>query len=114
MYRKLPEGEFRAKQVAGGGEGVLKGPKLMYEARLIFPSELRDRDRKPLAGGVRLLFECNFLISVPFYRYKLLPNRQGGVSGFGVPPASRRPRNDNGGGGGGWGGWGRGHRLGNE
>ena len=46
-------------------------------------------------------------------RYKLLPNRQGGVSGFGVPPASRRPRDqDNQGGG--WGGWGRGHRLGNE
>lgn len=49
------------------------------------------------------------------YRYKLLPNRQGGVSGFGVAPASRRPRDqDNGGGGGGWGGWGRGQRLGNE
>jgi len=37
------------------------------------------------------------------------------VSGFGVPPASRRPRDqDNGGGGGGWGGWGRGQRLGND
>ena len=37
------------------------------------------------------------------------------MSGFGVAPASRRPRDqDNGGGGGGWGGWGRGHRLGNE
>lgn len=58
-------------------------------------------------GGQRFL-------STPSILYKLLPNRQGGVSGFGVPPASRRPRNDNGGGGGGWGGWGRGHRLGNE
>lgn len=59
-------------------------------------------------GGQRFL-------STPSILYKLLPNRQGGVSGFGVPPASRRPRNqDNGGGGGGWRGWGQGHRLGNE
>ena len=47
------------------------------------------------------------------YRYNLLPNRQGGVSGFGVAPASRRPR-DQGNHGDGWGGWGRGHRLGND
>nr|XP_022286199.1 derlin-1-like isoform X2 [Crassostrea virginica]XP_022345837.1 derlin-1-like isoform X2 [Crassostrea virginica] len=41
-------------------------------------------------GGARLL-------SVPNILYKYFPNRRGGVSGFGVPPSSRRAApNDNG------------------
>lgn len=58
-------------------------------------------------GGRRFL-------TTPSILYKYLPNRQGGVSGFGMAPSSRRPRddNDNGGGRGGWGGFGRGQRLG--
>lgn len=53
-------------------------------------------------GGVRLL-------NCPQFLYKFLPNRVGGMSGFGVPPANRaRPANDGGGGGGrhNWGGGG--------
>lgn len=57
-------------------------------------------------GGTRFL-------TTPSILYNLLPNRQGGVSGFGVAPASRRPR-DQGNHGDGWGGWGRGHRLGDD
>jgi hypothetical protein len=45
-----------------------------------------------------------------FCRYKLLPNRRGGVSGFGMPPASRRAVGD-GDAGGGRHAWGEGHRL---
>ncbi|KXJ26931.1 derlin-1 [Exaiptasia diaphana] len=56
-------------------------------------------------GGARL-------ISTPSFFYKYLPNRQGGVSGFGIAPSSRRPRDDGNDGGGGWGrNWGRGRRL---
>lgn len=43
-------------------------------------------------GGARLL-------SVPSFLYKYFPNRQGGVAGFGMAPASRRRPDDNGGGG---------------
>lgn len=46
---------------------------------------------------------------ITFYRYKLLPNRSGGVSGFGMPPASRRPADAAGGGG--RHAWGQGRRL---
>ncbi|XP_032219163.2 derlin-1-like [Nematostella vectensis] len=58
-------------------------------------------------GGTRF-------ISTPSFFYKYLPNRQGGVSGFGQAPASRRPRTDDDAGGG-WGRrWGRGQRLGDN
>jgi len=53
-------------------------------------------------------------LSTPQFLYKWLPNRRGGVSGFGQAPASRRGPGPNGGGGGGggynWGG--TGHVLG--
>lgn len=48
-------------------------------------------------------------ISTPAFLYKLLPNRRGGVSGFGQPPGSRRQNDD--GDGGGWHQWGQGRRL---
>ncbi|KAL8589941.1 Derlin 1 [Nucella lapillus] len=55
-------------------------------------------------GGARL-------ISVPSFLYKYFPNRQGGVAGFGMAPASRRrPDEDNGGGG--RHNWGQGQQLG--
>lgn len=38
-------------------------------------------------GGARV-------INTPSFLYKLLPNRRAGVSGFGMPPASRAPNND--------------------
>lgn len=51
----------------------------------------------------------------PLSRYRLFPNRRGGVSGFGVPP-SRRPaaQEQAGGGGGGRHNWGQGFRLGDN
>lgn len=55
-----------------------------------------------------------YLFLIPSYttslRYKLLPNRRGGVSGFGMPPASRRTAGD-GDAGGGRHDWGQGRRL---
>lgn len=59
-------------------------------------------------GGTRLL-------SVPSILYRYFPSRQGGVSGFGQAPASRRrPGDDGANNGGGWRGhnWGAGHHLG--
>ncbi|XP_062320835.1 derlin-1 [Osmerus eperlanus] len=65
------------------------------------------------------------LLSTPEFLYRFLPNRRGGVSGFGAPP-SRRPAaqeqqgggNEGGGGGGGGGrgrhNWGHGFRLGDD
>ncbi|BFZ12902.1 hypothetical protein BsWGS_15941 [Bradybaena similaris] len=57
-------------------------------------------------GGVQLLKVPNFL-------YRLFPRRQGGMSGFGQAPASRRP-GDAGNNGGLWGrhNWGQGQQLG--
>ncbi|EDV18822.1 uncharacterized protein TRIADDRAFT_51239 [Trichoplax adhaerens] len=34
------------------------------------------------------------LIGTPSFLYRYFPSRRGGVSGFGVPPASRRPENE--------------------
>lgn len=54
----------------------------------------------------------NFL-STPQFLYRWLPNRRGGVSGFGVPPASmRRAAEDQQGGG--RHNWGQGFRLGDQ
>ncbi|KAF6099096.1 derlin 1 [Phyllostomus discolor] len=54
----------------------------------------------------------NFL-STPQFLYRWLPSRRGGVSGFGVPPASvRRAADQNGGGGRHH--WGQGFRLGDQ
>ncbi|KAM6215279.1 derlin-1 isoform 1-T1 [Rhynchocyon petersi] len=54
----------------------------------------------------------NFL-STPQFLYRWLPSRRGGVSGFGVPPASvRRAADQNGGGG--RHNWGQGFRLGDQ
>lgn len=55
-----------------------------------------------LIKNLKVLFSC---------RYKWLPNRRGGVSGFGQAPASRRQDgNDNANGG--RHAWGRGNQLG--
>lgn len=51
------------------------------------------------------------------YRYRFLPNRRGGVSGFGAPPSRRPAAPEAGAGGGGMGGrhaWGAGFRLGDD
>nr|KAF6326228.1 derlin 1 [Pipistrellus kuhlii] len=54
----------------------------------------------------------NFL-STPQFLYRWLPSRRGGVSGFGMPPASvRRAADQNGGGG--RHNWGQGFRLGDQ
>ncbi|XP_029927329.1 derlin-1 isoform X2 [Myripristis murdjan] len=56
-------------------------------------------------------------LSTPEFLYRLLPNRRGGVSGFGVPPSRRPAPQDQAGGGGGGGGrhnWGQGFRLGDD
>uniref|UniRef100_A0A8C7AEM4 Derlin n=1 Tax=Neovison vison TaxID=452646 RepID=A0A8C7AEM4_NEOVI len=55
----------------------------------------------------------NFL-STPQFLYRWLPSRRGGVSGFGVPPASMRRAADQNGGGGGRHNWGQGFRLGDQ
>ena len=50
-----------------------------------------------------------------FYRYKYLPNRRGGISGFGQAPSSRRTEAPpGGGGGGGRHAWGNGAALGGD
>ncbi|XP_032108746.1 derlin-1 isoform X2 [Cebus imitator] len=54
----------------------------------------------------------NFL-STPQFLYHWLPSRRGGVSGFGVPPASMRRAADPNGGGGRH-NWGQGFRLGDQ
>uniref|UniRef100_F6YNS5 Derlin n=1 Tax=Equus caballus TaxID=9796 RepID=F6YNS5_HORSE len=54
----------------------------------------------------------NFL-STPQFLYHWLPNRRGGVSGFGVPPANMRRAADQNGGGGRH-NWGQGFRLGDQ
>ncbi|PNJ76339.1 DERL1 isoform 3 [Pongo abelii] len=54
----------------------------------------------------------NFL-STPQFLYRWLPSRRGGVSGFGVPPASMRRAADQNGGGGRH-NWGQGFRLGDQ
>uniref|UniRef100_A0A8C9JTX1 Derlin n=1 Tax=Panthera tigris altaica TaxID=74533 RepID=A0A8C9JTX1_PANTA len=54
----------------------------------------------------------NFL-STPQFLYRWLPSRRGGVSGFGVPPASMRRAADQNGGGGRH-NWGQGFRLGHQ
>uniref|UniRef100_A0A2K5ISA1 Derlin n=1 Tax=Colobus angolensis palliatus TaxID=336983 RepID=A0A2K5ISA1_COLAP len=54
----------------------------------------------------------NFL-STPQFLYRWLPSRRGGVSGFGVPPASLRRAADQNGGGGRH-NWGQGFRLGDQ
>lgn len=51
-------------------------------------------------------------LSTPQFLYNLLPNRRGGISGFGQAPSSRRTENPAGGGGGGGAGGGR-HAWGN-
>ncbi|KPP66549.1 derlin-1-like, partial [Scleropages formosus] len=54
-------------------------------------------------------------LSTPQFLYRFFPSRRGGVSGFGVPPPSRRPvAQDQGGAGGGRHNWGQGFRLGDE
>ncbi|XP_045569463.1 derlin-1 isoform X2 [Salmo salar] len=58
-------------------------------------------------------------LSTPDFLYRFLPNRRGGVSGFGAPPSRRpaAPEAGAGGGGGGMGGrhaWGAGFRLGDD
>ncbi|KAG8570182.1 hypothetical protein GDO81_011133 [Engystomops pustulosus] len=53
-------------------------------------------------------------LSTPQILYRWFPSRRGGVSGFGVPPASaRRPADDQAGGGGRH-NWGQGFRLGEQ
>ena len=53
--------------------------------------------------------------SILNFRYRFLPNRRGGVAGFGQAPASRRPRDDgNDGDGGGFRWPAGGHRLGDN
>ncbi|XP_061421748.1 derlin-1 [Lethenteron reissneri] len=60
------------------------------------------------------------LISTPSILYRLLPSRRGGIAGFGVPPPSRRPPDDQDAPPqGGWGAfgrhrWGGGQRLGGD
>ncbi|XP_055770734.1 derlin-1-like isoform X2 [Salvelinus fontinalis] len=59
-------------------------------------------------------------LSTPDFLYRFLPNRRGGVSGFGAPPSRRPAAPEAGGGGGGGGGmggrhaWGAGFRLGDD
>uniref|UniRef100_A0A4W5KAF8 Derlin n=1 Tax=Hucho hucho TaxID=62062 RepID=A0A4W5KAF8_9TELE len=56
-------------------------------------------------------------LSTPDFLYRFLPNRRGGVSGFGAPPSRRPAAPEAGGGGGGMGGrhaWGAGFRLGDD
>lgn len=60
----------------------------------------------------------NFVLVFVFFfslysRYRWLPSRRGGVSGFGVPPASMRRAADQNGGGGRH-NWGQGFRLGDQ
>lgn len=60
---------------------------------------------------------CNiFPIISSFFplRYQMLPNRRGGVSGFGVPPSRRPVPQEQPGGGGGRHAWGQGFRLGDD
>uniref|UniRef100_UPI003AAE4703 derlin-1 isoform X3 n=1 Tax=Centroberyx gerrardi TaxID=166262 RepID=UPI003AAE4703 len=52
-------------------------------------------------------------LSTPEFLYRFLPNRRGGVSGFGVPP-TRRPAPQEQAGGGGRHNWGQGFRLGDD
>ncbi|KAM8735445.1 derlin-1 [Acanthopagrus latus] len=56
------------------------------------------------------------LLSTPEILYRYLPNRRGGMGGFGVPPARRPAAQEQAGGGGGGGryNWGQGFRLGGE
>ncbi|XP_064203928.1 derlin-1 [Anguilla rostrata] len=54
-------------------------------------------------------------LSTPQFLYRFFPSRRGGVSGFGVPPPSRRPApQEQGGVGGGRHNWGQGFRLGDD
>uniref|UniRef100_A0A3Q4AIY6 Derlin n=1 Tax=Mola mola TaxID=94237 RepID=A0A3Q4AIY6_MOLML len=53
-------------------------------------------------------------ISTPEILYRYFPNRRGGVSGFGVPPARRPAAQEQVGGGAGRHNWGQGNRLGDE
>ncbi|KAJ8273125.1 hypothetical protein GJAV_G00097730 [Gymnothorax javanicus] len=54
-------------------------------------------------------------LSTPQFLYRFFPSRRGGVSGFGVPPPSRRPAApEQGGAGGGRHNWGQGFRLGDD
>uniref|UniRef100_A0A6I8PCC9 Derlin n=1 Tax=Ornithorhynchus anatinus TaxID=9258 RepID=A0A6I8PCC9_ORNAN len=55
----------------------------------------------------------NFL-STPQFLYRWLPSRRGGISGFGVPPASMRRAAEDQPGGGGRHNWGQGFRLGDQ
>uniref|UniRef100_A0A2K6F2C5 Derlin n=1 Tax=Propithecus coquereli TaxID=379532 RepID=A0A2K6F2C5_PROCO len=62
--------------------------------------------------GHLYFFLINFL-STPQFLYRWLPSRRGGVSGFGVPPASMRRAADQNGGGGRH-NWRQGFRLGDQ
>ncbi|XP_044524892.1 derlin-1 isoform X2 [Gracilinanus agilis] len=53
-------------------------------------------------------------LSTPQFLYRWLPSRRGGVSGFGVPPASMRRAAEHQLGGGGRHNWGQGFRLGDQ
>ncbi|KAK3610374.1 hypothetical protein CHS0354_008650 [Potamilus streckersoni] len=81
MY--LPWVLFAFNMIVGGGGlseliGIIVG-HLYFFLMFKYPQDF---------GGVRLL-------NAPQILYKFFPNRRGGVSGFGVPPASRRRDNDN-------------------
>ncbi|PIK50878.1 putative derlin-1 [Apostichopus japonicus] len=54
------------------------------------------------------------LLKTPDILYKYFPNRQGGISGFGQAPASRRRPEANNGGVGGRHNWGQGNPLGGD
>ncbi|KAL3860205.1 hypothetical protein ACJMK2_010361 [Sinanodonta woodiana] len=97
MY--LPWVLFAFNMIVGGGGlseliGIIVG-HLYFFLMFKYPQDF---------GGVRLL-------NTPQILYKYFPNRRGGVSGFGVPPASRRRDDDNNGDPGRH-PWGRGEQLG--
>uniref|UniRef100_A0A2K6F8Y2 Derlin n=1 Tax=Propithecus coquereli TaxID=379532 RepID=A0A2K6F8Y2_PROCO len=66
-----------------------------------------------IIGGSDFVLFSPFVFPSFCSRYRWLPSRRGGVSGFGVPPASMRRAADQNGGGGRH-NWGQGFRLGDQ
>lgn len=89
--------------------GVAMGTFVTFK---IYNANSSHKKTKPNRFCCLIEFRDHILTSL--CRYRFFPNRRGGVSGFGVPPARRQAPQENAGGLGGRHNWGQGFRLGGE